>query len=131
MITPQIAEKYFGDADALGQILYYGTDKQPLKVTGVLEDLTTLPATVKFDMLLPVTNFQEVAYFNWSWVWLNMATYVKLTDQAAADPGALARLESKFPEMLRIQAAGAFERIGQPYEQFLKMEIIGTCIFNL
>jgi putative ABC transport system permease protein len=120
VITPQIAEKYFGDADALGQILYYGTDKQPLKVTGVLEDLTTLPATVKFDMLLPVTNFQEVAYFNWSWVWLNMATYVKLTDQAAADPGALARLESKFPEMLRIQAAGAFERIGQPYEQFLK-----------
>lgn len=120
VITPQIAEKYFGDADPLGQILYYGKDKQPLKVTGVLKDLTKLPATVKFDMLMPVQNFSEVAYFNWSWVWLNMATYVKLTDRAAKNPNTLARLESKFPEMLKTQAASAFERIGQPYGQFLK-----------
>lgn len=120
VITPQIAEKYFGSSDPMGQILYYGKEKQPLKVTGVLKDMTKLPATVKFDMLIPVQNFKDVAYFNWSWVWLNMATYIKLTDQAAKDPNALARLEYKFPEMLRTQAASAFDRIGQPYDQFLK-----------
>jgi putative ABC transport system permease protein len=120
VITPQIAEKYFGNKDPMGQILYYGKGKQPLKVTGVLKDLTKLQATVKFDILMPVQNFDEVAYFNWSWVWLNMATYVKLTDQAAKDPNILANLEPKFPEMLKTQAASAFERIGQPYEQFQK-----------
>ncbi len=120
VITPQIAQKYFGDVDPMGQTLYYGKEKKPFKVTGVLKDLSKLPATVKFDMLMPVLNFGDVTYFNWSWVWLNIATYVKLTDQAAKDPAALARLESKFPEMLRTQAAGAFERIGQPYDQFLK-----------
>ena len=120
VITPQIAQKYFGSNDPMGQILYYGKNKKPLKVTGVLKDLINLPATVKFDMLIPVKNFEEVAYFNWSWVWLNMATYVKLTDQSAKDPNTLAHLESKLPEMLRTQAASAFERIGQPYEQFLK-----------
>ncbi|MBJ7879847.1 ABC transporter permease [Gelidibacter salicanalis] len=120
VITPQIAQKYFGSNNPMGKILYYGKNKQPLKVTGVLKDLTNLAATVKFDMLMPVNNFEEVAYFNWSWVWLNMATYVKLTDQAAKEPNALARLESKFPEMLRTQAASAFDRIGQPYDEFLK-----------
>ena len=120
VLTPQIAKKYFGDANPIGQTLFYGSEKQPLKVTGVLEDLTSLPATVKFDMLMPVENFGDVAYFNWSWVWLNMATYVKLSEKAANDPKTVAQLESKFPEMLRTQAAGAFERIGQPFEEFLK-----------
>ena len=120
VITPQIAEKYFGNSDPMGQTLYYGKEKQPLKVTGVLKDLTKLPATVKFNMLMPVQNFGDVTYFNWSWVWLNMVTYVKLTDQAAKDPTALAHLESKFPAMLKTQAASAFERIGQPYDEFLK-----------
>lgn len=120
VITPQIAKKYFGDIDPIGQILFYGKSKQSLKVTGVLEDLTKLQATVKFDMLMPVQNFGDVAYFNWSWVWLNMATYVKLTNQAVKNPNTLDHLESEFPEMLKTQAASAFDRIGQPYEQFLK-----------
>ncbi|CAM3459268.1 ABC transporter permease [Aequorivita lipolytica] len=120
VITPQIAKKYFGNTDPMGQILYYGKDKQPLKVTGLLKDLTNLPATVKFDMLMPVQNFGDVTYFNWSWVWLNMATYVKLTSQTTEDPKTLTNLESKFPDMLKTQAASAFERIGQPYKQFLK-----------
>ena len=120
VVTPQIAKKYFGDTDPMGQTLFYGSEKQPLKVTGVLEDMTSLPATVKFDMLMPVENFADVTYFNWSWVWLNMATYVKLTDQAAKDPNVLAKLDSKFPEMVRTQAAGAFDRIGQPYDEFVK-----------
>ena len=120
VVTPQIAKKYFGETNPIGQTLFYGSEKQPLKVTGVLKDLKNLPATVKFDMLMPVENFGDVAYFNWSWVWLNVATYVKLTDQAAKDPNTLARLESKFPDMVKTQAAGAFDRIGQPYEQFLK-----------
>ncbi|MGB3776521.1 MAG: ABC transporter permease [Leeuwenhoekiella sp.] len=120
VITPQIAEKYFGDSDPLGKTLAYGDDKKPLQVTGVFEDLTQYPASVKFDVLMPVANFNDVTYFNWSWVWLNMATYVKLTPQANTNPESLANLESRFPEMLKVQAAPAFERIGQPFDEFIE-----------
>tara|TARA_B100000408_G_scaffold66303_1_gene50770 strand:+ start:879 stop:3350 length:2472 start_codon:yes stop_codon:yes gene_type:complete len=120
VITPQIAKKYFGDANPMGKTLEYGEEKKPLKVTGVFEDLTSYPASVKFDILMPVTNFKDVTYFNWSWVWLNMATYVKLTPQASQNPASPAHLESRFPEMLKVQAAPAFERIGQPFEEFIK-----------
>ena len=120
VITPQIAKKYFGDADPMGKTLAYGDSGKPLQVTGVFEDLSNYPASLKFDILMPVANFNEVTYFNWSWVWLNMATYVKLTPQASANPATLANLESRFPEMLKVQAAPAFERIGQPFEEFIE-----------
>ncbi|MDN3596002.1 ABC transporter permease [Zunongwangia endophytica] len=120
VITPQIAEKYFGDTDPLGKTLAYGDDKKPLQVTGVFEDLTQYPASVKFDVLMPMANFNDVTYFNWSWVWLNMATYVKLFPQASVNPKNLANLESRFPEMLKVQAAPAFERIGQPFDEFIE-----------
>ncbi|MEH6656818.1 ABC transporter permease [Leeuwenhoekiella marinoflava] len=120
VITPQIAQKYFGDINPLGKTLAYGDGKKSLQVTGVFEDLTQYPASVKFDALMPVANFNDVTYFNWSWVWLNMATYVKLTPQASTNPASLTRLQSRFPEMLKVQAAPAFERIGQPFEEFLE-----------
>ena len=120
VITPQIAEKYFGTENPLGKTLLYGEEQKPLQVTGVLTDLEHYPASVKFDMLVPVANFEAVSYFNWSWVWLNMATYIKLTKQASETPENLAQLEAHLPEMLRVQAAPAFERIGQPFDAFLK-----------
>ena len=120
IITPQIAEKYFGTENPLGKTLLYGEEQKPLQVTGVLTDLEHYPASVKFDMLMPVANFEAVSYFNWSWVWLNMATYIKLTKQASENPENLAQLEAHLPEMLRVQAAPAFERIGQPFDAFLK-----------
>ncbi|MGB3145983.1 MAG: ABC transporter permease, partial [Maribacter sp.] len=108
VITNTIAKKYFGDVDPMEKTLFYGKDRKPLKVTGVLEDMTNLQASVKFDILLPVYNFESVKYFDWSWVWLNMATYVKLTEKAAANPNVLAHLESQFPALLKTHAAGAF-----------------------
>ena len=120
VITKSIANKYFGEVDPMGKTLFYGMDRKPLKVTGVLEDMTNLSASVKFDILLPVDNFESVKYFDWSWVWLNMATYIKLTEKAAANTNVTEHLESQFPALLKTHAAGAFERIGQPYEEFLE-----------
>ncbi|WP_036156995.1 ABC transporter permease [Maribacter forsetii] len=120
VVTKSIAKKYFGDVDPLGKILFYGNERKPLKVTGVLEDMSNLHASVKFDMLVPVSNFESVKRFNWSWVWLQVATYVKLTEKAASNPAAIAHLESQFPELIRVHAANAFDRIGQPYEEFLE-----------
>lgn len=119
VITETIADKYFGDTDPMGKTLYYGSERKPLQVTGILADMDQLSASVKFDMLIPVENFGSVTYFEWSWVWLNMATYVKLTEKAAVNPNSLTNLESQFPNLVKTHAAGAFDRIGQPFEAFL------------
>jgi putative ABC transport system permease protein len=120
VLTSSIAKKYFGDVDPMGKILFYGKQKKPLKVTGVLKDMTNLPVSVKFDFLVPVKNVESVTRFNWSWVWLQMATYVKLTDKAAENPNILNHLEAQFPAMVQVHAANAFDRIGQPFDEFLE-----------
>jgi putative ABC transport system permease protein len=120
VLTSSIAKKYFGDVDPMGKILFYGKQKKPLKVTGVLKDMTNLPVSVKFDFLVPVKNVESVTRFNWSWVWLQMATYVKLTDKAAENPNILNHLEAQFPAMVKVHAANAFDRIGQPFDEFLE-----------
>src|SRR5690606_4217428 len=43
VITNSIAKKYFGDVDPMEKILFYGKDRKPLKVTGVLQDMNQLP----------------------------------------------------------------------------------------
>ncbi|WP_339836644.1 ABC transporter permease [uncultured Maribacter sp.] len=120
VVTNSLAKKYFGNVDPIGKILFYGKERKPLTVTGVLHDMTDLSASVKFDLLVPVKNFENVTRFNWSWVWLQMATYVKLSEKAATNPEIVSHLESQFPAMVKVHAADAFNRIGQPYDEFLK-----------
>ncbi|MDT3405007.1 ABC transporter permease [Mucilaginibacter terrae] len=119
VLTEASAKKYFGNTNPLGKLLQADRTKDPLKVTGVIKDVAQT-SSLKFDMLVPVSNYSEVKYFNWSWVWLNMATYIKLKPSAAANPNVAKNLESKFPAMLRVLAAPAFKRIGKNYDEFLK-----------
>ncbi len=117
VVTEQTARKYFGRSTALDQFLYI--DDQPVKITGVLRDVPT-QSTLQFDFLRPVRDYSVVANFDWSWVWLNVNTYVRLNEVVARQPGRVQALEAKFPAMVREHAAGAFERIGQPFDKFVQ-----------
>ena len=119
VLTEAAAKKYFGNTNPMGKLLKADRTKDPLKVTGIIKDVAQT-SSLKFDMLVPVSNYSEVKYFNWSWVWLNMATYVKLKQAAAANPNVVKNLEAKLPAMMRVQAAPAFKRIGKDYDEFLK-----------
>jgi putative ABC transport system permease protein len=119
VLTAATAKKYFGNTHALGKLLTLDVAKTPLKVTGVMKDVSQA-SSLQFDMLIPVQLCADVKYFNWSWVWLNMATYVKLNKAAAANPNVVKNMESRFPAMIKVQAATAFNRIGQPFDEFIK-----------
>lgn len=120
VITSAMAKKYFGsNNDAMGKMLSLDLAKSPLKVTGIIKDVAQT-SSLQFDMLIPVQLCADVKYFSWSWVWLNMATYVKLNKAAAANPNVIKNMEAKFPGMMKVQAATAFNRIGQPYDEFIK-----------
>lgn len=119
VISNAMAKKYFGNKNPLGKTLAIEGDNNPYLITAILADNKT-PASLRFDFLIPIANEKDVKYFDWSWVWLNVATYVKFKPHVPHDIAAIQHLESKFPMMMRQQAASAFDRIGQPYDQFLK-----------
>jgi len=119
VITETMARKYFGKTSAIGGSLVLDTYQSPFEVTGVLKDLPS-NVSLQFDMLLSTHDCPPVQRFSWSWVWCQMSSYIVLTPQAASDPKVVQKLESKFPLMVRKDAAQAFKRIGQPFDEFIK-----------
>jgi len=119
VLTEQTAKKYFGNANATGKTLLFDNAKTPFTVTGVLEN-PPAHSTWRFDILASISSYQAVKRFSWSWVWLQVNTYVKLRDNFSGGEAEVAKLEAKFPAMVKQQAASAFRRIGQPLEEFYK-----------
>ncbi len=115
VLTEKTAEKYFGKQAAVGQALTL--NDRLFTITGIVQNL---PATssVQFDFLLPIADFKVVEHFSWSWVWLQVDTWVRLREPAT--PLNLAALEAKFPAMVQAYAPAAYERIGQNFEESLK-----------
>ena len=119
VLTEKAAKKYFGDASPIGKNLVFDEYAKPFTVTAVLKDLPE-QSSLQFDVLQSNVGMPPVKRFNWSWIWLQMGTYVKLKASAPNDEASLKRLEARFPAMVRVQAASAFKRLGQPFDQFIK-----------
>ncbi|MEP7171266.1 MAG: ABC transporter permease, partial [Bacteroidota bacterium] len=119
VITEQTAKKYFGNSSALNKILLFDNERTPYTVTGIIQN-PPQQVTWKFDMLASISSYPAVKRFSWSWVWLQVNTYVKLEDNVANDGRSIAQLETKFPAVVKKHAASAFSRIGQPLEEFYK-----------
>jgi len=119
VLTQRAAKKYFGDASPIGKNLIFDEYQTPFTVTAVLKDLPS-QSSLQFDVLQSNVGMASVKRFNWSWIWLQMGTYVKLRENVATDDATIKRIEAKFPAMIRVQAASAFKRIGQPFDEFIK-----------
>jgi putative ABC transport system permease protein len=119
VITESIAKKYFGDEKAIGKTLSMREDKQPFTVTAVLKNVPS-SSSIQFEFLMPVSDFPVVKRFSWSWVWRLMVCYVKLKPNVPAGKAGIQKIESKFPAVVRVQAANGFNRIGKPFDEFVK-----------
>ncbi len=128
VLTETTAAKYFGKEDPVGKYLVLDEYRQPFEVTAVLKDIPT-QSTIQFDLLIPMSACPPVKHFSWSWVWLQVNTYIRLNKNVPNDPESIKRLVSKFPAMVKVQAASAFKRIGQPFDEFIKKG--GKWDFNL
>jgi putative ABC transport system permease protein len=111
VLSQQAADKYFGRNAPIGQALRI--NERLFTVTGVAKNLPA-NSTVQFDFLLPIADFKVVDRFAWSWIWLQVDTWVRLREQAS--PQTVAALEAKLPAMVRTHAPAAFERVGQDFE---------------
>jgi len=118
VITEVTAKKYFGNTNAIGKLLLFDTDRKPFIVTAVLKDIPA-QSSFQFDMLAPINAYAEVKKRSWNWFWLQVNTYVKLRSNVGVDKASIARLEAKFPAMVKEHAFQS--EYGQTYEEFVKM----------
>ncbi|MEM9888934.1 MAG: ABC transporter permease, partial [Bacteroidota bacterium] len=113
VLTESTAKKYFGSESALGKTVELKNN--PFTVTAVLKDLPR-NSSLQFDILAPVAASGSVDRFSWSWVWLQMDTYVKTKEVMTKEQRAT--LEAKFPAMVRQHAASAYARLGIDLEEY-------------
>ena len=123
VISEEVAKKLFGDAPALGKILQLGDDRTAIEVTGVTEHQPE-NTHFHFDYLLSMDTNPSVKKRDWSWVWTQVVTYVRL--KPGADPKAL---EGKMLTLGERVIKPAFESRGMDYENALEGK--GTWNFYL
>jgi putative ABC transport system permease protein len=108
VLTKKMAEKYFGTENPVGQTL--SVNDHLFTISGVAENLPST-SSVQFDFLMPMSHYRVVENFSWSWIWLQVDTWVRLREKAT--PARIADLEAKFPAMIKAYAPAAYNRIGQ------------------
>jgi putative ABC transport system permease protein len=110
VISEEVAKKFFGDESALGKMLLLGDAQTAIEVTGVT---THQPENshFHFDYLLSMETNPNVKKRDWSWVWTQVVTYIRL--KPGADSKALEEKMAGFGEKV---IRPAFESIGWDYD---------------
>ncbi|HVX25707.1 MAG TPA: ABC transporter permease [Parafilimonas sp.] len=101
IVTPEIAEKYFGNVNAVGKSfeMTLGDESQLFTIAGIAEDAPEA-SSIKYDILLPYANDELIFNNRTLHSWFNVfgETYILLHQHVAASD-----LEKKFPAMLKQQ----------------------------
>ena len=122
VLTESAARKYFGNESPMGKNLvigqdeknHYGVYQSLFRVTGVVKD-PPHNSHIRFNMLTSMSSYPEVAWRDWSWVWMQLATYVRL--KANVPPIAV---QSKIPEIESKYLPAGLKRLGYSYDDMIK-----------
>lgn len=95
VITEEIAKKYFGNEDPLGQILHFESFFSECKVTGVIR---SLPANSHIDVeiLLSLSSFKTINFDFGHWSNHTFSTYVLLDEKSTPD-----KIESRMQQFVQ------------------------------
>jgi putative ABC transport system permease protein len=114
VISDIAARKFFGNESALGKVLLVSDQRIPAEVTGVTEP-QPINSHFKFDYLLSIHTNPSVKDFEWSWIWTQVVTYIKLRPDA--DPVVLGEKLKAFADR---GALPTFQRLHMDYASFVK-----------
>ena len=113
VLTEETAAKYFGEQSALGKTLLIGDENRAFNITAVVQ---TPPANshFDFDILAHIEAFPVVRRFSWSWIWLQVVTYVVLEDGASP-----AAVNARIPDLVKTHGSKVIERFsGLSFDEF-------------
>ncbi len=94
VVSEEIARKYFGDEDPLGQRFRFG-NREEYTITGVIASPEHSHLKINFLLSYPTLVQLWGEYFETAWGWYDFYNYIKLAP--GADPAAL---EAKFPDFI-------------------------------
>ncbi len=83
VLSKEMAEKYFGDEDPMGQLIEVDNEHQ-FKITGVMEKIPT-NSDVQFSFLVPFDFLRTTGQYQESWSSNSIVTFVMLANNV--DPG--------------------------------------------
>ena len=113
VLTASTSHKFFGDENGLNKTIEI--EGKPFIVGGIIED-SPPNSHLQYSILMSNLADEELKYFEWSWVWCNLVTYVKLHPDVLPET-----LEAKFPELVKKNASYAIERItGKSIDAFFE-----------
>lgn len=122
VLTESSARKYFGDISPIGKSLiigengknFYGVYQNLFKVTGVVRDVPH-NSQIQFDMLTSMSSYPEVAWRNWSWIWMQVTTYIQLRNGVPASD-----VQPKISGLERKYLPAGLKRLGYSYDDMVK-----------
>lgn len=112
VVSEEAARRLFGDESALGRIITIGDGNISAEVTGITEKQ---PGNMHFhfDYLVSMYTNPVIKEFDWSWIWTQVVTYVRVA------PGAdLASVKAKVGTLANRYAPATFKRLGMDYDEF-------------
>ena len=114
VLSEEAAKRLFGDEPALGKLIQISDQRITAEVTGVTE-AQPLNVHFGFDYLLSMYTNPAIKEFEWSWIWTQVVTYVKLR------PGSdVEALNTKLLRFADRHAPATFKRFNMDYKEFLK-----------
>jgi putative ABC transport system permease protein len=113
VLTPALAEKYFGKEDPVGKTIVVGNDKLPCKVTGLVSDA---PSNSHFHYKAIISfNTIEKNFFP-GWTGNSINTYVRKTAATKVD-----EINTKLEEIVAKYVGKELEQgLGISYDEFRK-----------
>ena len=116
VLTATLAQKYFGDSEALGQQIVLGEadDQTTYQVTGIAADVPG-NSHIQFNALISLTSIPRMRHGGDTWWWTTFVTFGRLRPDA--DPRLVAKKVAQVPG----KYLGAFlqKYQGITYEEFL------------
>lgn len=114
VLSDKAAKRLFGDRPALGQIIQMGDTRESVEVTGVT---TAQHSNVHFafDYLLSMDSNPYVREFEWSWIWTQVVTYVKLKPNTDVEA-----MNQKLLTFADRHAQETFRKVRMDYGDFIK-----------
>jgi putative ABC transport system permease protein len=114
VLSDEAAKRLFGDEPALGKMIQFGEQRETAEVTGVTQSQPS-NAHFKFDYLFSMPTNPNVKEFEWSWIWTQVVTYVKLKQGVDGDI-----FGEKIKHAADQFAKVTFQRILMDYDEFKK-----------
>jgi putative ABC transport system permease protein len=115
ILTESTARRYFGQGEAVGQLVKVGADSVPYAVTGVIQDCPS-NSQIKYDLLCSFSTLhanQDQTYWN-----ANYKTYLLLKD-----PAAIRTLQAKLPAFMQGEMKGQGASVNFFLEPFLRIHL--------